>query len=83
MMIDILQGQIAYYRARATEYNEWWYRQGRYDRGEVANQLWFSEIAHLKQALSAIPPQAHILELACGTGIWTQELVTIGEKVTA
>jgi demethylmenaquinone methyltransferase/2-methoxy-6-polyprenyl-1,4-benzoquinol methylase len=83
MMTDILQQQIEYYRARATEYDEWWYRQGRYDRGDVANQIWFTEISHLKQALSAIPPQAHILELACGTGIWTQELITIGEKVTA
>jgi demethylmenaquinone methyltransferase/2-methoxy-6-polyprenyl-1,4-benzoquinol methylase len=83
MMSDILQQQIDYYRARATEYNEWWYRQERYDRGEIANQQWFSEITQLQQALSAIPPQAHILELACGTGIWTRELVKIGNKVTA
>ncbi len=25
--------QIAYYQARAGEYDEWFFRQGRYDRG--------------------------------------------------
>ena len=29
----ILQDQIEYYRARAGEYDEWWFRTGRYDRG--------------------------------------------------
>lgn len=31
--MSLLHHQIAYYRARATEYDEWFYRQGRYDRG--------------------------------------------------
>ena len=29
----ILLDQIAYYRARAGEYDQWWFRAGRYDRG--------------------------------------------------
>jgi hypothetical protein len=29
----LLADQIAYYRARAGEYDEWFLRQGRYDRG--------------------------------------------------
>lgn len=83
MKTNLLQQQIEYYRARAGEYNQWWYRQGRYDRGEAINQQWFAEIAHLQQALHALPPQGHILELACGTGIWTRELIQIGDKITA
>lgn len=36
-MTDILQQQIAYYRARAGEYDEWFYRIGRYDRSAEFN----------------------------------------------
>ena len=30
---QLLDEQIAYYRARAAEYDDWWFRRGRYDRG--------------------------------------------------
>lgn len=82
-MTDILQEQIAYYRSRAQEYNQWWYRQGRYDRGAENNQQWFEEIEQLRTILHRIPHQQRILELAAGTGIWTRELVKIGQQVTA
>ncbi|MBH8577659.1 class I SAM-dependent methyltransferase [Nostocaceae cyanobacterium CENA369] len=83
-MIDkILQQQIEYYRARANEYDEWFYRVGRYDRGEENNQRWFNEIAIVKDALHKIGAVDDILELASGTGIWTQELLGIGKKITA
>lgn len=84
-MIDnfILQEQIAYYRARAGEYDEWFYRTGRYDHGEELNQFWFNEVAVVKNALHQVKPVTNILELACGTGIWTQELLRIGQKITA
>ena len=51
---DILQQQIAYYRARASEYDEWFYRRKRYDRGEEANQQWFDEAAAVRGALHAL-----------------------------
>lgn len=82
-MPDLIQQQIAYYRARAAEYNEWWYRQGRYDRGAALNQRWFDEAEKVRAALLAMPHQDHILELACGTGLWTQELLKVGRHVTA
>lgn len=34
----ILEEQIEYYRARAAEYDDWWFRRGRYDRGADANR---------------------------------------------
>jgi 2-polyprenyl-3-methyl-5-hydroxy-6-metoxy-1,4-benzoquinol methylase len=83
MTQKILQEQIAYYRARANEYDEWFYRQGRYDRGKEFNQLWFDEVAVVKNNLKAIGKVNTILELACGTGIWTQELIDLGEEITA
>jgi 2-polyprenyl-3-methyl-5-hydroxy-6-metoxy-1,4-benzoquinol methylase len=82
-MTDILQQQIAYYRARAGEYDEWFYRQGRYDHGPELNQQWADEAAAVRQSLYRIGPVTDVLELACGTGIWTQELLRIGQQVQA
>lgn len=81
-MSEILKQQIAYYQARATEYDEWWYSQGRYDRGEELNRQWEQEGQIIRDALHKISPQQHILELAPGTGIWTEELLKIGDKIT-
>ncbi|WP_414587810.1 class I SAM-dependent methyltransferase [Scytonema sp. PCC 10023] len=83
MTDDIIQQQITYYSARAEEYDEWFYRTGRYDRGEEINQRWFNEVAVVKNALYQIGAVENILELACGTGIWTQELLNIGKQITA
>lgn len=48
MNSDILHEQVQYYRERASEYDEWFFRQGRYDRGEAHRQQWFSRIDNLK-----------------------------------
>jgi len=83
MTDDIIQQQIAYYRARAGEYDEWFYRKGRYDRGAELNQAWFDEVEVVMQLLHSLPRVERVLELACGTGIWTQELAKLGEQVVA
>jgi demethylmenaquinone methyltransferase/2-methoxy-6-polyprenyl-1,4-benzoquinol methylase len=80
---DLLQEQIAYYRARAGEYDEWFYRLGRYDRGPELNQRWFDEVKTVMEALHAAGPVDDVLELACGTGIWTEQLLKVGQQVTA
>jgi 2-polyprenyl-3-methyl-5-hydroxy-6-metoxy-1,4-benzoquinol methylase len=79
----LINEQIAYYKARAKEYDEWFFRQGRYDRGTNINQQWFMEIEKVRQALTAFKPEGQVLELACGTGIWTQQLLTYAEDITA
>ncbi|MEM7555975.1 MAG: class I SAM-dependent methyltransferase [Cyanobacteria bacterium P01_A01_bin.84] len=83
MRNNILQEQISYYKARAQEYDEWFYRIGRYDRGEENNQRWFSQIETVQTALHGLGKFESILELACGTGIWTKELINMGKSVTA
>jgi 2-polyprenyl-3-methyl-5-hydroxy-6-metoxy-1,4-benzoquinol methylase len=78
-----LAEQIEYYRARANEYDEWFFRQGRYDRGPELNQRWFSEIETLRRAVDRFKPAGDVLELACGTGIWTQFLLQYADGITA
>jgi len=74
--------QVAYYKARAEEYDEWFLRKGRYDRGEDHTKRWFAEVAHVRQALEAFCAAGNVLELAGGTGLWTQELVGFAKALT-
>jgi SAM-dependent methyltransferase len=77
-----LRDQLAYYRARAAEYDEWFLRQGRYDRGHEANQRWFREVAEVRAALREHLPADDVLELASGTGLWTEFLAAGATHVT-
>jgi 2-polyprenyl-3-methyl-5-hydroxy-6-metoxy-1,4-benzoquinol methylase len=83
---NILQEQVDYYRARAGEYDEWWFRIGRYDRGPEFNAQWHAETATVDAALIAWIERrrpARILELACGTGLFTRHLAPRVAHVTA
>jgi demethylmenaquinone methyltransferase/2-methoxy-6-polyprenyl-1,4-benzoquinol methylase len=80
---DLLTAQRRYYRARAPEYDAWWERLGRYDRGPDANARWFAEVADLEVALARFRPRGDILELACGTGLWTRILASHAHRLTA
>lgn len=79
---DILQQQIEYYRARAGEYDEWFLRKGRYDQGEEFNGQWFEEVRVLAQTLERFNPRGDVLELASGTGWWTEQLAQYADGVT-
>ena len=78
-----LREQLDYYRARAREYDQWWLRQGRYDRGAALNAQWLADAGELYSALEAFRPSGRILELACGTGIWTERLLRFASQLTA
>ncbi|MBD0253854.1 MAG: class I SAM-dependent methyltransferase [Rubrobacter sp.] len=79
----LLEGQLAYYRARAGEYDEWFLRSGRYDRGPEWNQRWFSELEQVRRELDKFGPAGEVLELACGTGLWTVKLARHAASITA
>ena len=78
----LLAEQAAYYRARAGEYDEWFFRRGRYDRGADANTAWFAEIDEVRAALEVFRPIGNVLELACGTGLWTERLLQYANHLT-
>src|SRR5919204_3685320 len=80
---DVLQEQITYYRARAQTYDE-----------EILGSSFFAasdeeaghregELATATHILARMGPFDRVLELACGTGIWTRILAKIGREVTA
>jgi SAM-dependent methyltransferase len=81
---SILDEQLAYYRARAPEYDQWFLRRGRYDRGDDRNAAWHAELAQVRSWLvELVLEHQDVLELAPGTGLWTQELLAAGATVTA
>jgi SAM-dependent methyltransferase len=67
----LLAEQVAYYRARADEYD---------DTGVVGAE---QEGRRLEAALEGFWPRGRVLELACGTGQWTKRLAAGADSVTA
>ena len=80
---SLLSEQQRYYRARASEYDDWWFRRGRYTLDGEAREGWLADVAELESELERFGPAGDVLELAAGTGIWTQSLARYASRVTA
>ena len=80
---DLLRSQTDYYRARAGEYDQWFNREGRYDRGPEFRARWFAEIEEVRLALREHGPRGRVVEFAAGTGLWTEPLLRQSDHVTA
>ena len=88
MSDELIADQIAYYRARAGEYDDNLRQLERYVSlgGRVAGRSGDEdgrEVAILLEALEGMRPFDTVLELACGTGWWTQWLAQHARRVTA
>jgi len=70
---------LAYYEARAPEYDDWYLRRGRYARGPIHDAAWNAELDAAGQWLDALPIHGQIVELAAGTGWWSPLLAGKGE----
>jgi ubiquinone/menaquinone biosynthesis C-methylase UbiE len=70
---------LAYYEARAPEYDDWYLRRGRYERGPVHDAAWNAELDMAGRWLDALPIEGDIVELAAGTGWWSPLLAVKGE----
>jgi demethylmenaquinone methyltransferase/2-methoxy-6-polyprenyl-1,4-benzoquinol methylase len=67
----LLEEQVAYYRARASEYDR---------TAPLIEEEGYPELA---SALERFGPRGRVLELACGTGQWTVELARHATELTA
>jgi 2-polyprenyl-3-methyl-5-hydroxy-6-metoxy-1,4-benzoquinol methylase len=71
MTDDVLADQIDYYRRRAGEYDITAY-------GDVTVAL-----ARIDRLVAEMHPSGSVLEIACGTGLWTEALAGLADTVTA
>lgn len=76
---DLDVEMLAYYEARADEYDDWYLRRGRYERGPVHDTAWNAELDIAGRWLDALPIAGEIVELAAGTGWWSPLLASKGE----
>jgi demethylmenaquinone methyltransferase/2-methoxy-6-polyprenyl-1,4-benzoquinol methylase len=79
----LLSEQRRYYSARAPEYDDWWFRRGRYRMDPESEAGWFADAAELEAELERFAPRGDVLELGAGTGNWTRHLVRYADRVTA
>jgi SAM-dependent methyltransferase len=79
---ELLAEQRRYYAARAPEYDDWWFRRGRYALPPEDEARWWEDVAEVDRALTEVVHGA-VLELAAGTGIWTRKLVELADGVVA
>lgn len=70
---------VAYYEARAGEYDDWYLRRGRYSRGPIHDAAWNAELDGAGAWLDGLPIDGEIVELAAGTGWWSPLLASKGE----
>ena len=70
---------VAYYEARAPEYDDWYLRRGRYARGAIHDAAWHAELDAAGRWLDAQPFHGRLLDLAAGTGWWSPLLAAKGE----
>ena len=79
----LLAEQRRYYRERAPEYDDWWFRRGGYALDTETAGRWFADVRELEAALEAFGPRGDVVELAARTGIWTRHLLPHADRVTA
>jgi SAM-dependent methyltransferase len=76
---DLAADLRAYYEARASEYDDWYLRRGRYARGAIHDAAWNAELDMAGRWLDAVPFSGELVELAAGTGWWSTLLASKGE----
>jgi demethylmenaquinone methyltransferase/2-methoxy-6-polyprenyl-1,4-benzoquinol methylase len=80
---DLIAAQIAYYRARAAQYDD----EPRHSDNDRKRSdylaLLESDVAELHGWLSSDPPTGHVLEIAAGSGNRTGRLLQSADRVTA
>lgn len=77
---DLVREQIAYYRAFAPEYDRYFQDPLGWDEW---NRRRMPELERLVDELREAVAGTRLLEIACGTGWWTERLTPVASSVTA
>lgn len=80
---ELIAAQIAYYRARATQYDDEPRHSDNDERRPEYLERLRGDVARLDAWLEADPPTGHVLELAAGSGNRTGLLLPAADRVTA
>ena len=81
--LRVLEETKEYYRQRASQFADWHRHTGPYEGGPALDQSYFDEAKILFDALEAENLRGDVLELASGTGIWTEAIAKTATKLTA
>ena len=76
---DLDHEMVAYYEARAPEYDDWYLRRGQYSHGPIHDAAWDAELDAAGRWLDGLPIRGEIVELAAGTGWWSPLLASKGD----
>jgi hypothetical protein len=82
---SLLSAQVAYYKARAAEYDDWWERRFEYDLGEGFNRLWQAETEDLRRTLLEFGPRGgtfHVVKRYWLPSRLQTELADMGWRAT-
>jgi SAM-dependent methyltransferase len=77
--LSIDRTMVDYYEARASEYDDWYLRRGRYAHGPIHDAAWNAELDAAGRWLDGLSLSGRIVELAAGTGWWSPLLAGKGE----
>jgi demethylmenaquinone methyltransferase/2-methoxy-6-polyprenyl-1,4-benzoquinol methylase len=80
---DLIEEQIRYYDDRAPVYEDYWFRRGAYVLGSDEDEAWFRETAIVEAAVDAFDLSGSVLELACGSGVWTRRIAPRARRLVA
>jgi ubiquinone/menaquinone biosynthesis C-methylase UbiE len=79
----ILEETKEYYRQRASQFADWHRHTGRYEGGSELDASYLEEAKILFNALETENLRGEVLEIASGTGIWTEAVSKSASSLTA
>ena len=79
---SVLREQLLYYDQRGPEYDDAYRRRGQHDQGAATNESWNADMARLREHFDRVELGGDIVELAAGTGAWTERLVRRADSLT-